>query len=323
MPPPRLHLLEVDPDLAAFLSQEERQVADRLTAPVTTVPPGEFALEELLDDETFAFAVVDGIILSRIVVGGQAALRLLGPGDLITRTGSGGTALLRSSWQAASEVRVALLDDHLLAATRHFPRLVTGLQTRVAEQLQRVSAQMVICQMPRVEDRVLAMLWLLAESWGRTTTIGTVVPITLTHDTLGELIGAKRSTVTLAVTHLVVDGALIRNDRGWLLLERPDTLLERPRSEKSADVFAAAPQLLPSDWSAWETTARHEPLHSMDFKQTRETLSVLREYHRRSAELVRDGLERAASAQERSRALRELINTRRRERQGHHRERSG
>lgn len=314
MAPARVHLLEVDPDLAAFLSLEERQVAERLTAPITTLPPGEFALEELLDEETFAFAIVDGIIVSRIAVGDHAALRLLGPGDLTTRAGSGGTALLRSRWQAATEVQVALLDDHLLAATRHFPRLVTGLQTRVAEQLQRVSAQMVICQMPRVEDRVLAMLWLLAESWGRMTASGTVVPVTLTHDTLGELIGAKRSTVTLAVTHLVEDGAVIRNNRGWLLLQRPG-------SEESVDVLAAAPQLLPSEWSASETTARDEPLPSIDFERTRETLNALREHHRRSAEVFRDCLERTASSRERSRALRELINTNRRERQRHHRER--
>ena len=34
------------------------------------------------------------------------------------------------------------------------------------------------------------MMWLLAESWGQVTSAGTTLPLTLTHDTLGGLVGA-------------------------------------------------------------------------------------------------------------------------------------
>jgi CRP/FNR family transcriptional regulator, cyclic AMP receptor protein len=315
MVPPRVHLLEVDPDLAAFLSPEERQVAGRLTAPIVVLPPGEFVLDEVLDEEVFAFAILEGMILSRAAVAGQSALRLLGPGDLITRSGRGGTALLRCTWDAAVESHVALFDDHLLGATKHFPRLVTGLQTRVAEQLERLSAQMVICQMPRVEDRVLAILWLFAETWGRVTASGTTVPLTLTHDTLGELIGARRSTVTLAVTHLVEDGAVIRSDRGWLLLRRVKVMEPHVGS-------SAAPELLfQTGRSPWATTSGYPPRAVIDFEHARDTLAALREHHLHNDEVYRAGLEQAASSREHSRALRELIDTNRRARELRRRER--
>ena len=72
-----------------------------------------------------------------------------------------------------------------------------------------MTVQLVICQLPRVEDRVLAVLWLLAESWGHVTPAGVRLPLALTHETLGALIGARRPTVTLALRKLTDDGTLV------------------------------------------------------------------------------------------------------------------
>jgi hypothetical protein len=81
--------------------------------------------------------------------------------------------------------------------------------------------QLAICQLPRVEERLLALMWWLAESWGRVTSVGTLLPVAMTHDVLGALVGARRPTVTLAIGELVERGAIARQDRGWLLLEAP------------------------------------------------------------------------------------------------------
>ncbi len=87
-----------------------------------------------------------------------------------------------------------------------------------------------ICQLPRVDDRLLAVMWLLAESWGQVTPAGTLLPIGLTHAALGGLVGARRPTVTLALGSLTADGALRREERGWLLLRSPNGLAgRRPR----------------------------------------------------------------------------------------------
>jgi hypothetical protein len=79
-----------------------------------------------------------------------------------------------------------------------------------------------ICQLPRVDDRLLAMMWLLAESWGRVTASGTLLPLQLTHSALGGLVGARRPTVTLALRGLTESGAVLRQPDGWLLLKSPD-----------------------------------------------------------------------------------------------------
>lgn len=48
---------------------------------------------------------------------------------------------------------------------------------------------------------------------------GIVLPLALTHDLLGQLIGARRSTTTLALRALESDGLFRRTEDGsWLLM---------------------------------------------------------------------------------------------------------
>ena len=162
------------------------------------------------------------MLFQRLRVGDQVALRLLGPGDIL----SGGqtlrsTLLTQAECRAAARTQLALLGNEVLVAARRWPRLMAGLHVRIGEQSERLAIQLVICQIPRVEQRLLALMWLLAESWGRVTPAGTIVPLSLTHEALGELIGAKRPTVTLALSELTNRGAILREDGGWVLRESP------------------------------------------------------------------------------------------------------
>lgn len=54
------------------------------------------------------------------------------------------------------------------------------------------------------------MLWHLADRWGRVTPDGVIVPLKLTHEALGRLVGAQRPTVTLALGELVASGRVTR-----------------------------------------------------------------------------------------------------------------
>jgi CRP/FNR family cyclic AMP-dependent transcriptional regulator len=76
-----------------------------------------------------------------------------------------------------------------------------------------------IAHLPRAEHRVLLQLWHLADRWGGVTPEGTVLPLALTHDLLGQLTAARRPTVTLAVSALESEGYVRRLDDGaWLLM---------------------------------------------------------------------------------------------------------
>jgi hypothetical protein len=118
------------------------------------------------------------------------------------------------------------------------------LHARSAEQAERISAQLAICQLPRVTDRLLATMWMLAETWGRVTPAGVTLPLALTHGAFGALVGARRPTVSLAMAELAERGAIVRQRASWLLLERP------PESAPG-DVPADDPILLERDPSPW------------------------------------------------------------------------
>jgi Crp-like helix-turn-helix domain len=184
--------------------------------------------------------------------------------------------------------------------------LLAGLHVRVAEQFDRLEAQLVICQLPRVDQRLLAMMWLLAESWGQVTAAGTSVPLSLTHDVLGGLIGARRSTVTLALGELADRGALIRQGGGWLLLERPLSSADGlPELEE--------PRLLEDGASRWGLRDPESDAMATVGAQLRDTVRRLRDEHIRNRERVRAQLQRLQVVREtqRSRAARAKALTRR------------
>jgi DNA-binding transcriptional MocR family regulator len=138
------------------------------------------------------------------------------------------------------------------------------------------------------------MLWLLAESWGHVTSVGTTLPLSLTHDVLGELIGARRSTVTLALTELSDRGAIVRQDRGWLLLEPPPTGAETPSE-------IADPSLLVDVGSSWAAEETH-PMLGAEASRTelRETVARLRQEHRHRVERYEQRIGRLSLARQRA-----------------------
>jgi CRP/FNR family transcriptional regulator, cyclic AMP receptor protein len=220
---PTRSLLEIVPGLDGPLEEEQRRFVSRFRVPLHTAFEGRFDLAAVLgQSDAFAVVIADGMLARTLALGSHAGLQLLGPGDLISRPGENGSDLVvQTGLLARGLVRYATLDDRALALIQRFPRLHEGWQMRVDDQQQRLIAQLLICQLPRIEDRVLAMMWLLAETWGRVTQNGTVLAVKLTHDMIGLLVGARRPTVTLALSALEERGALVRRADDWLIVERP------------------------------------------------------------------------------------------------------
>lgn len=296
-----LGLLEVDADFARFLTDQERAEAQRLAVPVDEVSRGAVDVTALLRSEgAFGAVVLDGMLMHRLRIGDQFAARLLGPGDFVFLSGVPRSMLLgESTCSATGTTRLAILGSEVLAAVRRWPRLAAGIYVRAAEQADRMAAQLAICQLPRVDQRVLSLLWLLAESWGRVGPAGTALPIALTHDSLGALIGARRPTVTLALGELSERGAIVRQDRGWLLLEPP------PGAATTAG-SVDAPTLLPFESTAWAVrpNERHAgPSH----EELLSTLAALRDEHAISRDRVTAQLATVRRTRERCADLRERI----------------
>jgi CRP-like cAMP-binding protein len=314
-------LAELEPNLLQFVAGEDRDSFDRLTVPVLDVSKRTLAITELLEQRgAFAAIVVEGMLLDYLQIGAQPGLRLLGPGDFVTAQPERQATLLgTSTCRAAQGTQLALLGNDVLLAVRRSPRLLVGLQAMVAEQMERIGTQLVICQLSRVEDRILAMLWLLADCFGRVTSAGTTVPLSLTHELLGALVGARRPTVTLALGELAARGALVQQDRGWLLLEAP------PTPQVDAIRPLEEPRLLEPKPSKWVVDARPVWDSGQTLAALSETVSGLREQHIRIAEQVRERLSQTALARERTAELRKRIHGRRGSLAGsfHHHDHSG
>lgn len=82
--------------------------------------------------------------------------------------------------------------------------------------------------MPRVEERLLASFGLLAERYGTVRRDGFLIPLELTHQALGEIVGARRPTVSLALKNLNADGRLVRCSDGWVLAHAVAEKLSQP-----------------------------------------------------------------------------------------------
>jgi CRP/FNR family transcriptional regulator, cyclic AMP receptor protein len=218
--PRRVRLLDVEPDLGRFLTDDERAELRALAVPVVHVLKGSEISAPGVDRLAFGAIVLDGMLLQRFRFADHETMRPVGPGDLLAFEEPRTLSFLSPGGRTAiSDTRLAILGTDFLAAARRWPALIIALHIRSSEQAGRVSAQLAICQLSRVADRLLAMMWLLAESWGRVTPAGVTLPMVVTHEALGALIGARRPTVSLAVSELIERGAIVRQRTGWLILE--------------------------------------------------------------------------------------------------------
>jgi CRP/FNR family transcriptional regulator, cyclic AMP receptor protein len=261
---PTVRLLDVDPSLGARLRDDDRAEAlDRVVLRTALVRAGGTPPSaEPGRAPIFGFVVVSGLLLEETQIADHPSVRLLGPGDVaLPRSASSESLELHLRWSAATDTRVAILDEALQQPLAMWPGLALGLIDRAADQLQRGGVLKAIAQLPRVEDRLEAMFWEVADRWGRVTPGGVVVPLRLTHDLLARLVGGRRPTVSLALRVLAERGTLTRQpDGSWLLAAAAPAVGRRvpepaPRAtwiETDGDATARAPVPL------WPAGARDE-----------------------------------------------------------------
>jgi CRP-like cAMP-binding protein len=208
-------LLDVDPDLAGGLGETEQRVARRhLMVPSVRVdadpwtPPDDFRT-------ALGMLVISGVLSCTTRAFAVADIQLFGPGDVFDSRllcASAGT------WRALVPAHVAILDGRFLLAARRWPQLMSGLARRLFEGQQEQHRLATIRALPRVEQRLMALLSHLASRWGCVTPEGLVITLPATHQLLGELVGARRPTVSLALTVLKEQHLVSRRPDGrWLL----------------------------------------------------------------------------------------------------------
>jgi CRP/FNR family transcriptional regulator, cyclic AMP receptor protein len=217
----RVALLQVDPGLRAAVPEPERPLAERaVVVPSFELGPGHWRTDDLReDDDALAALVVRGLGTRQITIAGRRSAELLGPGDVFRPWASVDPVIpAESRWASGSRVVVAVLDGRFVAAARRWPQLFAVVHDRLAEQLERSTMRAAIMSLPRVEQRILGIFWQLAERWGTVRSEGVVVDLAITHELIGQLIGAQRPTVSLALQALAGEGLLQRTSHdSWML----------------------------------------------------------------------------------------------------------
>ena len=224
----RVALLGVDSAFAAGIPPEDQALARRILAvPRLELAPGPWRPELGSSHEAPRLLLVEGLVTRENVLRDRSAAELLGPGDVVGGFFEPDRLVPATvNWTVALPSVVAVLDGTFASAARRWPSLTATLQARLLSQVERSSVHGAIRQLPRVDLRVLAILWLLAERWGTVTPEGVRVALRLTHDLLGRLVGARRPTVTLALRDLIEAGLVHRRpDGGWVLRRGSQELL--------------------------------------------------------------------------------------------------
>ena len=87
--------------------------------------------------------------------------------------------------------------------------------------------QRAIASQPRLDVRLALMLWHLASRWGRVEPGGIRLPLPLTHQLLGRLVGAERPSVSHALARLARSGLVTGHGDEWHLHGNIEEQLQR------------------------------------------------------------------------------------------------
>lgn len=162
------------------------------------------------------------VLLSRRDVDGvERPLFLLGPGDLF------GEGSLRPErvWLANSR---AVTDGsaHVLPAAQfprlaqYYPRLTNHIIRLLADRLERSHRRLDLVRGSSARERLVGLLRVVAEHHGVPEGDRTWVPLALTQEDLGKMIGLARETVARLLADLEESGAIRRESGGlWILPE--------------------------------------------------------------------------------------------------------
>lgn len=205
------YVLDADDALAEELDQRSRVAARQLaTARLVQFPVGECELSPWFDlaREGPGLLVLDGLIVFETRTGDRTAAELLGEGDLLQAPHLVTDELLERSchWRALWPVRIVVLDGDFAGRVRPFPQLTRALLCRSCSRSAELDVLRAISSQPRLEVRLVLLLWHLSARWGRVEPGGVRLGLPLTHRLLGELVAAERPSISHALKRLARAG---------------------------------------------------------------------------------------------------------------------
>ncbi|MGA2010523.1 MAG: Crp/Fnr family transcriptional regulator [Solirubrobacteraceae bacterium] len=216
------YLLDLDVDLAETLDGRMRMVArPAVTAVTFEADAGELDLCERLAAASPGpgLLILDGVVSIAIKVGDRTAAELVGAGDIVDACQPDADEMLSciTEWRGLVPTRFAVLDAEFAQRVAPWPALMAALLRRTERRARNLNVQRAIAFQPRLEVRLALLLWHLAARWGRVEPGGIRLPLPLTHQLLGRLVGAERPSVSHALARLSRAGLVTGHGDEWHL----------------------------------------------------------------------------------------------------------
>jgi CRP-like cAMP-binding protein len=159
----------------------------------------------------------------------RTVTELVGSGDLLQPEDRNGDDDVPSeaAYRVLHRSRLALLDDDFAQRVLPWPQIAHALLRRSERRCADLRIMRAICGQPRLEVRLVLLLWHLAARWGRVEPEGVRITLPLTHRLLGQLVAAERPSISNALGRLA-RAELVTGDPGdWHLHGTLDDQLER------------------------------------------------------------------------------------------------
>jgi CRP/FNR family transcriptional regulator, cyclic AMP receptor protein len=225
------YLFDLDDDLADELELRMRFSArQHATARLLDAEVGDLELSSWFEivGQGPGLLIVDGLLAVDTRVADRTTAELLGSGDLLQPPGRHEDELVdrETAWRALAPTRFALLDVTFAERVRSWPQLLSALFRRAERRADDLDVMRAISCQPRLEVRLVLLLWHLAARWGRVEPSGLRLTLPLTHRLLGQLAAAERPSISHALRRLSEAGIVTGTAGDWHLHGSVETHLE-------------------------------------------------------------------------------------------------
>jgi CRP/FNR family cyclic AMP-dependent transcriptional regulator len=234
-----INVFDEDPDLLAGVPAEEvASVRLHGRAAAHTFPAGDVDFGAIEDG--IGLLVISGFLYREAAVMAASSIELLGPGDVLRPwqdDRAEAPVPVTAHYRAVEPIQVAELGSRFSDVCARWPQVFETISSRLLERARWLAMQAALGRMTRVEDRLLVLLWHVADRWGHVEPDGKIVcPVRLTHAVLAGAVAARRPTVTTALTRLASRGQVLKHGDGWALQGAPPTSAQL-EGQALADAF--------------------------------------------------------------------------------------
>lgn len=232
-----VRVLDEDPDLARDLTSAQlTQAVPASTAEVHRVRAGPWDPgSAAYDEQGIGLLIIDGFVQRQIMLAERSSTELLGTGDLLRpwQRDDAYAVPIDAHWKVSRDTRIAALDREFTHRMSAWPSVVGELCGRGVRRSRTLGLLSALADVPGVPVRLLLLFWHLADRWGYVIPGGVVVPLRLSHETLGDLVGAQRPTVSRCLGQMTRSGVLRSAHEGWEIRGEPPVELITPENRKT------------------------------------------------------------------------------------------